>query len=268
MIIDRFIKSKTQLLILCVLLGFSGCFDRPEIIETEHGIEMKNLSFEINEIREVPWKVGNGFIKKVSKGLTLTIQLPELPQDKLEEIHQKLGVDSWVVRVVMIRNSNRQEIGSAYAPFKRQSSSNRVTRTSQVRSISFSISYAASAISERFRSFICPAFSHNRRIDNKEIKGSNELKSLVVQSGDLFNDKPVLVELTPSVINAGHQLVGDYYFDVGLYRSKDRRLFSRLIPLSQYVSIMSEELVNLSECAGVHLENDPPAPRTFPINRR
>ena len=67
MILDRFIKSKTHILILCISLSFSGCFDGPKIIETEHGIEMKNLSFEISDIREIPWKVGNGFIKKVSK---------------------------------------------------------------------------------------------------------------------------------------------------------------------------------------------------------
>jgi hypothetical protein len=264
------VKSKTWLTILTLVVGLSSCTEKPQIKQTEHGIEMNNLSFEINEIREIPWKVGQGFQRKVSKSLTVTIQLPHIAQDELDQLYDRLGVDSWVVRAVMIRNSSRQEIGSAFAPFKRlmSASNKRTNRASQIKSVSFSITYAAAAISERFRSFNCPAFSHNRRLEKYDIVGENVLHNLVVQPSEMFNDKPLLVELTPTVLNAGHQLVGDYYFDVGLYRSKDRRLFSRLIPLSQFVRVASEELVSIPECAGIHMENDPPKARTLPYSRR
>ena len=160
----------------------------------------------------------------------------------------------WIIRLLVNKGTKVQDLGTTYAPFISKQASR--VRSATSGSIALRVYYAAAYASERFRSFYCPAFGHNKKISSLDIEDSNEEFSLDVNSQLSFSEKPQLVELSPSSFNGGNSLIGEYYLELALYDSKNKVIHSAFTRVPGSVLIRAEETIPIPSCEGVHLERE------------
>jgi hypothetical protein len=187
--------------------------------------------------------------------------------DDVDHLKKAFGIDAWLVRIIQANlQGSRIELITLFAPFKGMQKGRAGNRP--VKAISFSLTYAAWAISERFRRFQCPAFSHDRRLDEWELMGENTLTEFPVAYAGGFNEKLTISELVPTALNIGNTMVGDYYFEVALFSSTKKQIYSSFVRLPQHLRVRTEKTVSIDGCAGVHSEYEPIAPEVAPPRNR
>jgi hypothetical protein len=239
-------------LFLTLLLSFS-CTKYATFTRDAVGIQIEPVKMQISHMNEVEWHVGQKKEKTITQSFTFIIDLPEVKQDDLDYLSEQRGIDAWILRLIVNRGSETQDLGSLYALFRPQKFS-RGGPTGAPSSVTMKVFYAAAYASERFRSFKCPAFGHNRKISDFGIKGDNEDFTIAVSQAVPYLEKSHLVELTPSSFNGGNSLVGDYYVEIAAYDSKKKMILSAFKRLPMHVSVGSEELVRVQSCDGIHSE--------------
>ncbi len=251
--------------VICLTAALSlwGCSEKAELNKSGVGVRLNNAEWQIDSPSEGIWKVGHLYRDTVSKSLTVVVHLPLLSQDDAEFLRTTYGIDAWVARVVQVTSSgSRMELAQLFIPFYAPQRG----RTSHlpVKAVSFALTYAASAISERFRRFQCPAFSHDRRLKDWNVIGEPVPMEFQIAPSGRYTEKLAISELVPTQLNIGNSMVGDYYLEVALFNNKERLLFSTFQQLPQHLKVISESTVSISGCAGVHQEYDPIAPGVLP----
>ena len=55
----------------------------------------------VPNFREVQWNVGlvKGSKKKVSRGFSVQLAMPDMSTEQLKDLYAKRGVDSWILRI-------------------------------------------------------------------------------------------------------------------------------------------------------------------------
>ena len=254
---------RLTVLILSLLVGIIGCSKKAKLVKDGVGVHLQDVKWEVSSLNEGTWKVGKLYRDTVSKNLTAVLSLPSLADDDLEFLNTTYGVDAWLIRVIQSNAmGSRIELATLYAPFHAQQKG-RASKL-QVRAVSFALTYAASAISERFSRFQCPAFSHDRRLDDYEVAGDGELMEIHVRPDAHYNEKLTMNELVPTALNIGNSMVGEFYFEAALFSTSQKQLYSSFTRLPTYVKILTEKTVNIDGCAGIHQEYDPADPMAIP----
>ena len=162
---------------------------------------------EISHLNQIEWHVGMNKEETITQSFTFIVDMPKIKQDDLDYLAEHRNVDSWILRLIVTRGSETQDLGSLYTLFK----PTKIARGSQMgaaSSVSLKVFYAAAYASERFRAFKCPAFGHNKTLASFEIAGANEEFSVSLGQVIPYNEKSHLVELTPSAFNGGNSLIG------------------------------------------------------------
>lgn len=239
-------------LILTALLCVS-CTKYAEVSREAVGVEIKPVEMEISHLNEIEWNVGKRKEEKVSQSFTFIVDLPKIKEDDVDYLIESKATDAWILRLIVQRGSEVQDLGSLYTLLRPQ----RLGRGSSgaaPTSVTFKVFYAAAYASERFRAFKCPAFGHDRKISDMSISGSSDEFSLPLGASVSYNEKSHLVELTPTGFNAGNSLVGDYYVEIAAYDSKRKVIHSPFKRIPSYVSVKSEDRINVPSCEGVHPE--------------
>lgn len=240
-------------LILSLLLFYS-CTKYAEFSKDAVGINIEPVTMNVNRLNEIEWWVGRPKEVKISQSFTFAVDMPKIRQDDLDYLTEHKGVDAWILRLIVNRGSESQDLGSLYTLFRPR----KITRGNQgagaASSVSLKVYYAAAYASERFRAFSCPAFGHNLKIDSMEIKGENKSFSISIDQSSPYNEKSQLVELTPSSFNGGNSLVGEYFVEIAPFDSKRKVILSSFKRLPQSVVISREEKLSVKSCAGVHQE--------------
>lgn len=241
------------LLILSLLLIYS-CTKYAEFSKDAVGINIEPVNMNINRLNEIEWWVGRPKEAKISQSFTFAVDMPKIRQDDLDYLTEHKGVDAWILRLIVNRGSETQDLGSLYTPFRPR----KITRGNQgagaASSVSLKVYYAAAYASERFRAFTCPAFEHRSKIDSMEIKGENKEFSISIDQSYPYNEKSQLVELTPSSFNGGHSLVGEYFVEIAPFDSKKKMILASFKRLPQSVVVLREDKISVKSCAGVHPE--------------
>lgn len=235
-------------LILTMLLCLS-CTRYAEV-----GVDISPIQMDISHLNEIEWNVGMKKEEKVSQSFTFIVDLPKIREDSAKFLVEQKSIDAWILRLIVNRGSESQDLGSLYTLLQPQ----RLGRGSSgdaPKSVTFKVFYAAAYASERFRTFKCPAFSHDRKIKDMSISGSNEEFSLPLGPSSPYNEKSHLVELTPSAFNGGNSLVGNYFIEIATYDSKKKVIHSPFKRIPLHISVKSEERVRVASCEGVHQEN-------------
>jgi hypothetical protein len=244
---------KALILSLSLMLSYS-CTKYAEFSKGTVGVHIHPVTMEVSHLNEIPWLVGTKKEAKITQSFTFIVDLPKIRQADLDFLTDQKGIDSWIVRLIVNRGSETQDLGSLYALFKPK----RVARSSQgtgaTTSVTLKVFFAATYASERFRAFKCPAFGHNKRISSMGIKGENDEFSLTVSQSAPYNEKSHLVELTPTAFNAGNSLVGEYFVEIAPYDSKKKLVHSSFKRIPMYVSVEREESVRVRSCDGIHQE--------------
>lgn len=239
-------------LFLTLLLSYS-CTKYAEVSRDAMGIQIQPVMMDISHLNEIEWLVGNPKEVEVTQSFTFLVDMPRIKQEDLDYMTDHNGVDAWILRLIVNRGSETQDLGSMYTLF-RPRKLGRAQGAGAASSVSMKVFYAASYASERFRNFKCPAFGHDLKIDSMAIKGENEEFDLVISQSSPYLEKSQLVELTPSSFNGGNNLVGDYFVEIAPYNSKKKTIHAPFKRLKKYVSVAREEKIRIKSCDGVHPE--------------
>jgi hypothetical protein len=235
------------------LVGLAGCSKESVLLRDGVGIRLTEAQWGISSMTEVKWKVGKNFSNTISKNLNLVLSLPRIDSDDVMFLQTTYGIDAWLVKIIQSNSlSSRMELVIIYAPFRVQRNGRAGGR--MMESLSFNFTYAAAAISERFRRFNCPAFSHDKRLKKWEIIGEEKPLEILVRPDAHFDEKLKLSELVPATLNVGNSMIGEYYIEVALFNTAQKQLYSSFQRLPFNIKVFSEDSIVVDGCAGVHEE--------------
>lgn len=239
-------------LFLTLLLCFS-CTKYAEVSRDSIGIQIHPVQMEISHLNEIEWKVGLKKEEEITQSFTFIVDMPEIKQGDLDYLAANRSVDAWILRLIVNRGSETQDLGSLYTLFN----PTKVARGAQggaASSVTLKVFYAAAYASQRFRAFKCPAFGHTKKLAAFEITGENEEFSLSLGQALPYNEKSHLVELTPSAFNGGNSLIGEYFVEIAAYDSKKKMIHSAFKRIPMHIAVTREETVRVKSCDGVHEE--------------
>jgi hypothetical protein len=240
-------------LFLTILLCTS-CTKYAKVSADSMGIHIDQVDMNISHTKEIQWRVGKRKEEIVSQSFIFVVDLPKIKQDDLDILLKQRGIDSWIVRLIMMKGSERHDLGSLYTLFRPQKISRGVQTTAST-SASIKVYYAAAYASERFRTMKCPPFNHNKRIDNMDVRGDHTPFSISIEGATAYQEKSQLIELTPSSFNGGQSLIGEYFVEIAPYDSVNKMIYSAFKRIPRYIDIGSEDQIEIKSCAGVHEEN-------------
>ena len=249
----RFVAS-----ILIGFIGLSGCTKYSHVGLDGASTHLTELEWSIDKLNEVTWKVGKALRDIVTRNLTIVIHTPKFTEADEAFLKKTYGIDGWLLRVTHQSPTGKLELGTLNIPFRGDNHDRGGGMA--VKSVSFSLTYAPAAMSERLRGFNCPAFSHNKRLDDYQMEGDKRPVDVVVQAGANFDEKLHKNELVPMTYNIGHSMVGTYSFEVVLFNSAEKKIYSSYKALPFTLKVASEKAVEINGCAGVHQEYDAPEP--------
>lgn len=242
-------------LFLSLLLLYS-CTKYAEFSKDTFGVNIHPVHMKLSRLSEVKWLVGRPKRTYISQSFTFMADLPNIKQDDLEFLQEKHDIDAWIIRLIVQRGSETLDLGSLYAPFQSRKLFRGNHKTGAPSNVSFKVYYSAAYASERFRSFSCPAFGHNLKIDSMSIKGDNEPFTISVTKSSPYPEKTQLVELSPSAFNGGNTLKGEYFVEIAPYNSKKKVILSNFKRIPQSIVISKEERIEIKSCTGVHPEKE------------
>ncbi len=235
------------LLFLTALVGLSGCSRESKLERSGVGVRFPETRWSIAQTSEGKWKVGQHLTSTVSKNLNVVLRLPLISDQDAEFLMSTYRVDSWVVRVRQeAANNQQQELAVLWAPFRSRSGGR--AGGLPTKALSLNLTYSAYAISERLRNQRCPEFSHNRRLKEWEVSGDATPLEVVLTPRGSYTEKLTLSELVPTSLNIGASMVGRFVFEVALYSTRDKQLFSEFRPIPQSIHVLREETVAVDGC--------------------
>ena len=236
------------ILFLIPLLLLSAC-QKAELVKSKHGLVIRFHSSQIEEVRNIPWSVGQGFMRQqVSKGFMAAITLPDLGDEELSFLYNTKKVDSWLIKIERTTVMRGKEfLGHFMVPLKVQTQKNlRISLTTDVR---FRIYYAAASVSLRFQRFPCPAFGHNLKLTDFHIHSSGSTReSLIIRSREVIKGRMETAGFVSLEFNGGSSLQGEYTISVALYNSVSKVLMSRYVLVRDSISILEEYPIGIEGC--------------------
>lgn len=236
------------------LLLVVSCSKEAEVSRDSFGIRVSAVTMDISQLDEIPWWIGAKRKEdKVTQSITFLIDMPKLKKKDLDYLLKERDVDSWLVRVVQVRGSKSQDLGSLLIPFVPRQHG-RSSNTSASAHAAVKIYYAAAYASERMRKFKCPAFAHDKRVTKMQVSGDNDPFDIALGASFSYREKAQQVQLTPSSFNGGLSLTGQFYLEIAPYNTKKQSLMGSFKRIPRYVEILAEESVDVESCKGVHEE--------------
>lgn len=216
---------------------------------------LEDVTMDISHVDVVSWNVGLKKEAEVSQSFSFMIEMPQLKDDDVDYLLKQKNVDSWIIRLIQYRGSERLDLGTLMVPFQPKQITRAIT-SGPASHVFLKIFYAAAYASERFRSAKCPPFGHDKKITSVEVRGDNSSFTIPVGPAVNFGEKPQLIELTPSSFNGGHDLKGEYRLEIAPYNAKKKLVFGSFRPLPRWVEVETEERVTVDSCKGVRTESE------------
>ena len=200
------------------------------------------------------WKVGRGFKQTISKGVQVQFHLPVLKESDLEDVMSK-GIDAWIIKVIKDGSRGREVMGYIYFPFKSKSLRSRTSifsSTTMIKKGAVNILYAAAYTSSRFRSFKCPAFGHNKVIEEFLLIDGGKPPHFLISSSEERSVRGKIEKfgLAPSTYNGGTSLIGKYGVELAFYNIKNKKKMSNFVRVPGYLSIENEGEEIIKGCTG------------------
>ena len=240
--------NKAFFLILILLVS---CTKRHEVIKKKSLHFVKGVISETSEPKEIPWKVGLKKEMEISKGFLFYIQIPILEEEGIETLKSRYGINSWVFRVVKLKNGQEDIIDYSYA--------NLTTSAQKEKRLNLRLYYSAAAVSKQFRSFHCPAFKHRKRIESITLKKIPSVKptDIFTKSYGRLGASPKHLRFSFKNVEAGSSMYGDYFVEYALYNSKTKKRYSRWLKSDHKIVISKETSNIIPSCAGINEEVNP-----------
>ena len=238
--------------LLLTILLMCSCTKYSPLSKDVH-LKLSEVQMDISHLNEIDWLVGENKEAKVSQSFVFVVGMPKVDEDDLDYLYKHKGIDSWIIRLVVQKGLERQDLGSLYTRFKSKSTS-RGQGGGASSSVTIKVYYAAAYASERLRFFHCPAFDHTKKISDMKVSGEQINFDLSVDLAKSYPEKSHLVELSPSSFNGGNSLVGEYFLEIAPYDSEKKLIHAAFKRIPRYVEVLAEERVPVRSCTGVHEE--------------
>lgn len=240
---------KTILVLLMLTLVLS-CQKKSEVKYSKDRVVIIPTPSSIVEINPIIWRAGILRKTKISRGVQVTFQFPQLESKDLRYLVDKFGIDSWIVKVKRKGMMRNETIGYLYVPIILPGQKNAM-RINQLKQGSFRILYSASSVSSRFSNSPCPVFKHDLLIEKTEIGDERPFSSKINVSP--VEEERLLVRVeefnySSTSLNGGKELRGDYYVDIAFYNKERKTKLSNFIELNGSAKIVREQSVPLSGC--------------------
>jgi hypothetical protein len=244
-----------KLLLILSLLVMYSCTKTAKLQRDTASAHLEGVTMEISKLSEIKWPAGFREEAIVSQSITFMIDMPKVDQDDLDYLMNERDVDSWIIRVIAYKNSEKQDLGSLYSLFRPKKLSR--TSTGAASSVALKIYYAAAYASERWRNSKCPPLGHNRKIKEMKLEDTGEPFTLSIAGAQSYPEKSQLIELTPSSFNGGMSLLGEYTFEIAPYNSQKKMIHSPFTKIPGRIIVSREESVSVPSCNGVNMEQRP-----------
>lgn len=230
--------------LLALLLSFlvlSACQQRSEMVVDPQKVIIEPKPLSVTKIQIQNWKVGPNKDQEISRGVLISLDVPQFSTSDLKEIVNERAVDSWYIQM----RRGGEVLQRTAAPFH--------SSGKQIRAITLNMQYAASALSMRFAQSPCPAFQHKKTIEKVELmklpKGNHQI-TLSPLNESKMNASFEFFEMRPNSINGGHQLQGEYRFEIALFDSKTRTLRSNFMSYPEAAVVGFEKDTPIKGCEG------------------
>jgi|GEM_PF-5372546 len=238
-------------IVFLLLVTLFSCQKKSTMTSQKSRSEVEPAPLEISKVNVLDWQVGPSLKQTISRGISILVELPLLETDDLQKLVADRKVNAWLVQLHRRGTSGMELLARTAVPL--------TGYKSQMKTISFPVQYAASAISMRRADMRCPSFDHRYSIGETEIAlaSNTGLNKFIVGPSQ---DKPQrgrfnLFQVRPESINGGHRLQGDYRVELALFDRKDKRLRSNFVSYPQIVKVRSETKKFLEGCQQ-YKEND------------
>lgn len=194
------------------------------------------VPLHIEMVEVLPWKARKGSDTDISRGVLVKFVIPHLRDEHIEEMFNKRGVDSWLVKVSR-RNQNytMEDVGYFYVPNFVKRGREQKFYPRNFSHAFFQVLYTATLMNQRMMDLHCPSMGHARHIpltqwypsikEVKEEKGLNSPVWVLVPSERIMS-RVQKVELIPVAFDGGNSLIGEYFIDLALYNTKEGRRYS------------------------------------------
>ncbi len=251
-----------SLIILLIIL--SACREEAKYTPGKYNSATIYASdLKLTEVKVIDWKVGPGFKTVISKGFQLVFNLPLLSNEAANELYEKQKVNGWVLRVIKNGARGRRVLGYMYYPIKHSGKGRLSFGGQQIKNGAIRVFYAAASMSSRFRSFKCPAFEHNLKIEGIKITDEGPARPFLVSS---VTDKriPGKIEkfsLRPIIFNGEMRLSGSYSLELALYNVEGQLRKSNFVKIPGEVIVTSELPVVIKGCQGATIPPRQDKPR-------
>ena len=243
---------KALFLTVFILLS---CSKSAKLSKEAIGLRLTEVEMNLHHLREIEWAVGKKKEATVAQSFTFEVEMPKVDEDDLNYLTELKGIDAWILRLIVQKGSEQQDLGSLYARF-RPKKILRGQGGGAPTNVVLKVYYSAAFPSERFRDFQCPAFQHNKRIKQMRIAGETKPFEISIEGAIPYPEKSQLVELTPSSLNGGNSLVGEYFVEIAPYDSEKKLIHAPFKRLPAYIEVTSEEAQSIESCFGEHPERN------------
>jgi hypothetical protein len=239
-------------LLLTVLL-LSSCTKYAPLSKDAVGIRLSEVAMNITRLIEIEWLVGKRKESTITQSFVFTVDLPKVKEEDLRYLSELKGIDSWIVRLVVQRGSERQDLGSLFARF-RPKKLIRGQGNGAPSNVSLKVYYAAGYASERFRYSRCPPLDHNRRITSMKIINDEKPIEILIDEIIPYPEKTQAIQLSPSAFNGGLTLKGTYFVEIAPFESMKKVIHGPFRRIPSYVEVLDEERIPLPSCMGIETE--------------
>lgn len=234
------------------LLVFLGCEPKSSMISQKGREEVDPAPMKISKVNTLDWRVGPEHKQKISRGISVLVDLPQLEADDLKKLIADRRVDAWLVQLHRRGTTGMEVLARTAVPL--------TGYKSQMKAISFPIQYAASALSMRRAEMRCPSFDHRYVIGDIKVEESagQGLSKLIVgpSQNEPQRGKFNLFQVRPESINGGHRLQGDYRVEIALFNREKKRMRSNFVTYPELVKVRSEKKITIEGCDSYKEKNN------------
>ena len=221
-------------------------------VQKEKGLHVvKDVSSEIEMVKEVEWKIGRKKEEIASMGIRFSFTIPKISEKGRTILQKKYNVNSWLYRVSRIRRGQKTTLGYFYYPFSGM--------TKSTRTYTANLYYHAASVSKRFRLFHCPAFKHRYKMgEMKTLKRSRMGKShIYLRNTEKIPAKVSRIQINPIIFSVGRSIVGEYIVDYAFYDSNSKTRFSNWHKVDKKIAVDQEYAKSVPSCVGIVEELNP-----------
>jgi hypothetical protein len=210
---------------------------------------VNELTGDVFDLSVDKWMVGKEREIEISKGFSFKVKIPKIkPKDALR-LFNKSKANAWIFRVTKINRGSKNAIGHVLYDLENLGS---VTD-----SISIFVYYHAAAMSSEFRRAKCPAFKHDKRIDDIDLvtTGTKPTQLFANRRTPYTSSTMERPSFTPIIFSGDKSITGKYLIELALYNTKDKDLVSKWMSLNKMIVVESETDIRIASCNGVNTED-------------